>query len=223
MPTKNVKLYDLSRTIRHGAPAYPKMGCPSINRLCSLPMEGFNAESLSMSTHTATHVDAPRHFFDEGPSVSCLPLEAFMGPGLFVDLRGRVQPDEAIDAAKLEPLVCGLEPGDFALLNTGWGPKRGFNVDYLKRWPYLDEGGARLLLELKVKAVGIDSLSLGGFGSREKARPCHEILLGAGILIIEEVFFPDEVMDGRKRLVSAFPLKIDGASASPVRLVAYDG
>jgi kynurenine formamidase len=185
-------------------------------------MEGFNAETLTISSHAATHLDAPNHFFDEAPSASDLPLEACLGPASFVDLRGAVVADEPIDLKILALLAESLEPGDFALLNTGWGAKRGFNDDYLKRWPYLDGDGARLLLSKGVKAVGVDAMSLGGYGSREKARPCHEILLGAGVLIFEEVFFPEEVMDGRKRLVSGFPLKLEGGSASPVRLVAYD-
>ena len=92
----------------------------------------------------------------------------------------------------------------------------------MRKWPYVDGPAATFFRDKGVKAVGIDSISLGGYGSKEKAQPCHEILLGAGILIIEEVFFPDEVMDGKKRPVSAFPLKIVQGSASPIRLVAYD-
>jgi kynurenine formamidase len=92
----------------------------------------------------------------------------------------------------------------------------------MRRWPYLDGPAAGFLRDRGVKAVGIDAMSLGGYGAREKAQPCHEILLSAGILIIEEVFFPEEIMDGKKRVVSAFPLKLEAGSASPVRLVAYD-
>jgi kynurenine formamidase len=167
-------------------------------------------------------VDTPEHFYDGAGDSATIALERCWGPGLFVDVRGQVGPDEPVGLRLLEPWLERVEEGDFVLVNTGWCLRRGFEADYMRAWPYLDGEGAAALRDRKVKAVGIDSLSLGGNGSKEKARPCHEILLGAGILILEEVFFPEEVMDGKKRPVSAFPLKIAGGSASPVRLVAYD-
>ena len=222
MDISRVKLHDLSQTIHHGCPAYPRLGTPQITRTSYRVREGFNAETMTISTHTVTHVDTPEHFFDGTGDAAELPLERCWGDALFVDLRGKVGADQPIGTELLAPWLGRVEEGDFVLINTGWNRHRGFEAEYLKKWPWLDGPGAEALKNLKVKAVGIDGLSLGGHGSVEKARPCHEILLGAGILILEEVFFPEEVMDGRKRPVSAFPLKIAGGSASPVRLVAYD-
>ena len=39
-----------------------------------------NVSTLHMSAHAGTHVDAPRHFFDEGPGTEALPLEMLMRP-----------------------------------------------------------------------------------------------------------------------------------------------
>ncbi|MDR1656982.1 MAG: cyclase family protein [Deltaproteobacteria bacterium] len=222
MDLSKVKLFDLSQPIYHGCPAYPKLGTPQITRTSYRVREGFNAETLTVSTHLVTHVDTPEHFYDGTGDSASLPLKNFWGAGVFIDLRGKVGADEPIGPALLGPWLDQIEPGDFVLINTGWHLKRSFEEDYLKKWPYLDGEGALALKNLGVAAVGIDSLSLGGYGSKEKARPCHEILLGAGILILEEVCFPESVMDGKKRPVSAFPLKIVGGSASPVRVVAYD-
>ncbi|MDR2443434.1 MAG: cyclase family protein [Deltaproteobacteria bacterium] len=222
MDISKVKLYDLSLTIYHGCPAYPRMPVPQITRTSHRVREGYNAETMVVSSHLVTHVDTPDHFYDGAGDCVSLPLERFWGRGVFVDLREKIGPDEPIGPELLAPWLTEIQEGDFVLINTGWNQRRGFEEDYLKKWPYLDGPGAQALKDLKVKAVGIDALSLGGHGSREKARPCHEILLGAGILVIEEVNFPQEVMDGKKRLVSAFPLKIAGGSASPVRIVAYD-
>ena len=222
MDIGKIKLYDLSQEICHGGPVYPRLPVPQITRTSYRVRDGYNAETMTVSTHLVTHVDTPEHFFDGAGNAATLPLERCWGPGVFVDARGKVGPDEPVTLALLEPWLGKIDEGDFVLINTGWCLRRGFEADYMKAWPYLDGEGAAALKDKKVKAVGIDSMSLGGHGSKEKARPCHEILLGAGILILEEVFFPEEVMDGKKRPVSAFPLKIAGASASPVRLVAYD-
>jgi kynurenine formamidase len=222
MDPAKVRLFDLSQTIYHGCPAYPRMPVTQVTRTSFVAREGYNAETLNVSTHLVTHVDMPDHFYEGTGDAATYPLERFWGPGLFVDLRGKVGADQSFGLGLLAPWLDRVEAGDFVLINTGWCHLRGFGADYMRLWPYLDGEAAAALKDKGVKAVGIDGMSLGGNGSKEKARPCHEILLGAGILIIEEVFFPEEVMDGRKRLVSAFPLKIAGASGSPVRLVAYD-
>ncbi|MDR2302870.1 MAG: cyclase family protein [Deltaproteobacteria bacterium] len=222
MDPKKIKLFDMSLSIYHGCPSYPKLGTPAVTRTCYRNREGFNAERLEICTHVCTHVDTPEHFFDDAGDGVTLPLERFWGPGAILDLRGRVVADQGIGLELVRPFGDMIEAGDFVLINTGWNKKRGFSVEYMRKWPWLDGAASEFFRDKGVKAVGIDSISLGGYGSREKAQVCHEVLLGAGILIIEEVFFPDEVMDGKKRLVSAFPLKIVKGSASPIRLVAYE-
>jgi kynurenine formamidase len=221
MDVKKIRLFDMSLPIYHGCPAYPRLGPPVITRTSHRSREGFNAVHLDMSDHTCTHVDTPEHFYDgTGDGVS-LPLERFWGPGAILDFRGRIQADQGIGLEDVRVFDGQVEEGDFVLINTGWNEKRGFSVEYMRKWPYIDGPAAVFFRDKKVKAVGIDTMSLGGY-SKEKAQPCHEILLGAGILILEEVYFPDEVMDGKKRVVSAFPLKLVNGTASPVRLVAYD-
>ena len=78
------------------------------------------------------------------------------------------------------------------------------------------------MAEAGVRAVGTDTLSLGGWGAPEKGCPCHLVLLKNDIVIIEEINYPEAVMDGKKRFVTAFPLLLKGGSGCPVRVVAYD-
>jgi kynurenine formamidase len=219
-PTK-VKLYDLSLKIYHGCPAYPRLGTPSVTRTSYRARDGFNAEHLNMCAHTCTHVDMPEHFYAGTGDSASLPLERFWGPAAILNYGGETGEDQAIGLDMIKRYDSSIEAGDFVLIRTGWNSRRGFGADYLKAWPYIDGPAAEFLRDKGVKGVGIDTMSLGGY-SKEKAQPCHEILLSAGILIIEEVFFPEEILDGKKRLISAFPLKIESGTASPVRLVAYD-
>ncbi|MDR3135704.1 MAG: cyclase family protein [Deltaproteobacteria bacterium] len=222
MDLKNTRLIDMSLALYHGCPSYPRLGTPVVTRTFYRARDGFNAEQLEISTHCGTHVDTPEHFYDGTGDPVSLPLERFWGLAAILDFRGKAGADKAIGLEEVRAFDKLIEPGDFVLINTGWNAKRGFNVEYLRKWPYIDGPASTYFKDKGAKAVGIDSPSLGGYGTKEKAQPCHEILLGAGILILEEVFFPDEVMDGKKRPVSAFPLKLAGSSASPVRLVAYD-
>ena len=39
-----------------------------------------------MSAHTGTHVDAPRHFFDDAAGVDALPLELLIGRARVIEV-----------------------------------------------------------------------------------------------------------------------------------------
>ena len=55
----------------------------------------------------------------------------------------------------------------------------------------VDPSGAKWLVERKARGVGIDHYSIGGSGPDNAVT--HEILLGNGIWIVEELSFPAEV------------------------------
>ena len=215
------KIYDLSQPLFHNCPGWAQYPSTHITRDFHVPVDGFNSEMMHMNTHTGTHLDAPFHFFQDGKTIDQIPLDAFAGPGLFCDLRYK-EPDTPITAKDVEPFMPRVEAGDWVILNTGMGKKRGFNKEYLLGWAYLDGEAAELLAGAKIKGVGIDALSLGGWGSPEKGRPCHEALLGKGILILEDLLISDELMDGKKRLISCFPLLMPGCGGAPARAVAYE-
>ena len=217
----NVRLYDLSQPIYHNCPEWPDNPMTQVSREQRTVKDGFNAETLTLNTHTATHIDTPFHFLDDGATVDKMPLDAFAGYATFIDLRHK-EADSPITADDIAPFAETIQEDDIVILNTGWGQKREFTKAYLFEWPYLDKSGAELLLKARVKGVGIDGMSLGGWGSAEKGRPCHEVLLGAGLFIVEALRIPDEAMDGKRRWFSAFPLLLNDCGGSPVRAVLYD-
>ena len=215
------RLWDLSQPVAHGGPAWPEYDPPSVLRNYRRAAEGFNAETLTLNTHTGTHVDVPFHFDEDAPAIEQVPLSAFAAPAVFLDLRESVRAGEAIEAAQLEPLAGELQEGDIAVLVTGWGQRRGLTEEYLKRWPYLGGGGAELLLSRGVGGVGIDALSIGGFGGPERGEPSHVTLLGAGRIVIEELRVPDALL-GRRLFLSAFPVLLEGCGGAWTRAVAWE-
>ncbi|GHV50033.1 cyclase [Deltaproteobacteria bacterium] len=218
---KTPKLYDLTQPLYHNSPGWPDHDLPVVTKAHRIIPHGFNQERLSFLNHSGTHVDAPGHFLADGKTVDKIALDTFAGPGVFLDLRP-LEPDTPITAAMLKPFLPRIAPGDMVLLNTGWFAKRGFTDEYLRKWPYLDGSGAKLLADAEVKAVGIDGLSMGGYGTAEKAVPCHQILLSKEVLLIEELYFPEAVMDGKKRYITAFPLLTPGCNGGPARVIAHE-
>lgn len=220
-PIRTEKVWDLSQPISHDGPAWPEYDPPTITHDYRRAAEGFNAETLRLNTHTGTHVDVPFHFDDGGPTIDRMPLAAFAGPAAFLDLRGTVEPSEAIGSEQLAGPLDLLRDGDFAVLVTGWGERRGNNEEFLKRWPYLGGEGAQLLLERGVAGVGIDALSIGGWGGPEVGEPSHVALLGAGKVIVEDMRIPEELV-GRRCFLSAFPVLLEGCGGAWARAVAWE-
>jgi kynurenine formamidase len=215
------RMWDLSQPVAHDGPCWPGQTPPAIRHDQRRAVTGFNVETIEMTDHTGTHVDAPFHHDDAGATIDRLPIERFAGPALFMDLREQVEPAIEIGPPQLESWLGELRPGDFAILVTGWGDKRGVTEEFLKRWPYLGGDGARLLLDHGVAGVGIDALSLGGWGGPEKAAPAHEALLGPGKPIFEELHIPDELA-GRRAFLAAFPILLVGCGGAPARAVAWE-
>lgn len=215
------QMWDLSQPVAHGGPAWAAYDPPLVTRNYRRAAEGFNAETVTLNTHTGTHVDVPFHFDDSGATIDQMPLSAFAAPAVFMDLRDRVKGGEAIGPAQLDPLPDLLAAGDIAVLVTGWGQRRALTEEYLKGWPYLDGPGAQLLVEHGVSGVGIDALSIGGWGGPEKGAPCHIALLGSGKVIIEELLIPDELV-GRRCLLTAFPVLLQGCGGAWTRAVAWE-
>lgn len=215
------RMWDLSQPVAHGGPAWVAYEPPVVTRNYRRTAEGFNAETVTLNTHTGTHVDVPYHFDDGGATIDQMPLSAFAAPAVFIDLRSRVKRGQAIGPDQLDPLPDRLEVGDIAVLVTGGGQRRALTEEFLKGWPYLDGCGARLLIDHGVSGVGIDALSIGGWGGPEKGEPSHITLLGSGKVIIEELRIPEELL-GRRCFLTAFPVLLEGCGGAWTRAVAWE-
>jgi kynurenine formamidase len=87
--------------------------------------------------------------------------------------------------------------------------------------PYLTGDGAAWIVERKPVGVAIDHFSIGGRGTPEKVLPSHRELLGAGVWIVEEALFPEELLDSAWQIV-ALPWRIVGVSGAPTRMIAIE-
>src|SRR6266851_437248 len=204
------RLLDVSVLLAAGVPAYPGNPPFEMTPVKRIADGGSSNNSrLVMGTHTGTHVDAPRHFFDDKPGVDGLALELLIGRARVIDLPHRGGITEAhLGAAGLrEDLRVLLKTPNSAL----WNLTDGFHPDYT----YLTEGGARFLVVQGGKVVGVDYLSVEQF--KKAGAPAHHRLLGNGVIIIEGLNLSD-VEAGQYELY-CLPLRIAGADGAPARVV----
>jgi arylformamidase len=210
-----MRFFDLSQPLFDGCPnchVHPPVRLP---RTADHPADGWRMEEFHMASHTGTHLDAPLHKMAGGASIDTYPLETFCGEQVIVDLT-HLMAGHPIGPADLE--VAGACAGKILLLNTGWGHKRAKTEEWIHRSPWLSPAGAEWVVSHGVSAVGIDHFSIGGTGE-ENART-HEILLGNGVWVIEELCFREgwrEFAEGASFL--ALPLLVPGFSGSPCRAV----
>ncbi|MDR2521198.1 MAG: cyclase family protein [Spirochaetaceae bacterium] len=213
-----MKYHDMSVALYHNCPAWPERALPEFSRCAVHGVDGVMCERVVMDTHTGTHLDAPLHFFPDGISIDKMPLEAFCGRAHLVDLLG-IAPRAPIGPDELRSGTRDVGQGDIVLLRTGWTRRRGYSPEYYHDWPYLSKDGALFLLKKKIKGAGIDAMSMGGW-YENTGRPCHEVLLGAGVWLVEELFFPEELMRHKTCQFTAVPLKLQDFGGSPTRAFA---
>ncbi len=216
------RILDLSMPLSDGTPNCPVHPPVSLPVVADHPADGWRMEEFHMASHTGTHLDAPLHKIAGGKSIDQIPLDAFIGIPVGLDFRDRVSASTPIDSSLLESACAGLELGDrIVLLETGWGRKRAATHEWLYQSPYLAPSGARWLVDRGIRAIGIDHFSIGGMDEVENTRT-HEILLSAGVWVIEEVSFPDGWLEFAKdAFFQALPLHLPGFSGSPCRAILF--
>lgn len=169
-----------------------------------------NITRLDLGAHSATHVDAPLHFLEDGDAADSLPLEAMIGPAEIVD--GTAIEEGPIDEAALRGLE--IPEGTERLLLKTRNSRLWASEEFTRDFVRLDGSGARYVIELGVRLVGIDYLSIGDADA-------HRELLSRGVVALEGLNL-GEVEPGRYELV-CLPLKIVGSDGAPARVVLIRG
>jgi arylformamidase len=161
-----------------------------------------------MSAHAGTHVDAPRHFFDDGPGVEGLALEMLMGRTRVVEItsRGGIGADELADLDLSEDVRVLFKTANSRL----WASPE-FHKDYVG----VTASGAEHLIAHGIKVVGIDYLTVEEF--KKPGAPAHRTLLGGGAIIIEGLNLRD-VEPGIYDMI-CLPLRVVGADGAPARVL----
>ncbi len=208
---------------------------------------GSNVERIEMTAHVGTHIDALGHFskgdklYNGNPAgdvvtdwgLDRLGIEhapPMITRAVLFDLGGAghlapgqtVTPDDLRRAADTGGFR--VEPGDVALIRTGWGQYYGVdNVRYIQGEPGIDVPAARWLIEQGVAAIGADNMAVEVLPNPDKglAMPVHQYALAeCGVYLIENLAL-EELAAARiyAGCLVLLATKIRGATGAPVRPV----
>ena len=209
-----MRIYDVSVPISARTPTYPGDPGIDIRQWLSLAAgDVANVSAISFGAHTGTHVDAPAHFIKDAPKLQSMDLNTLIGEVQVIDITNEVM---AIEESHLQnSFKAGTQRVLFKTRNSDfWSEADGqFQSDYT----YITPAAARKLVDLGVRLVGIDYLSVERFASQ--SFETHEILLSNGVVIIEGLDL-SQVPAGAYELI-CLPLKIvDGSGdGAPARVI----
>jgi len=200
--------------------------------------EGWAVETLKISTHNGTHVDAPWHYHstmnhgERAITIDEVPLEWCFGPGVKLDFREK--PDgHVVSAAEIEEeldrIGHTLKPLDIVVVNTAAGARYGKD-DFLLKGCGMGRAATNYLTSKGVRMCGTDAWSWDApfahtaqayakSGDASIIWEGHRAGMDQGYCQIEKMTNLDQIPP-TGFLVSAFPFKIKGASAGFTRAVA---
>lgn len=213
-----MKIIDLTHTIEPGMPVYPGTEPPVIRRANTIETDGFLEHQITMFSHTGTHIDAPSHILKNGQTLDAYNAEYFIGTGYILDARNGTRRE--ITRELLVQHGAVIEESDYLLINTGWSKHWGGDT-YFSGYPVLDPDAAVWLTEHnRLRGIGIDAISFDSETGNDF--PVHNILLGAGKLLIENLTNLVNLGQNKFRFI-CLPLKTQQADGAPVRAVALIG
>ncbi len=207
---------------------------------------GWATETLTLNTHSGTHMDAPWHYAPiqdrevgerRAMTIDEIPLEWCVGPLVVLDCTdkpdGYVMQPQDLDA-KLSAIDHSLRPGDIVCVHTT-APKYFGTPDYLGHGAGVGKAGTLHLLHQGVHVVGTDAWSWDApfaitgekwKNSLREKKPNTSIIWEGHFAGIERGYCQLEKLANLDKVpptgatIYCFPVKISRASAGWVRAVA---
>lgn len=202
---------DLSVPVRNGMVHWPSDPPFHLERVAEFAKgDCMTLSRMSLSVHTGTHMDAPLHFVGDGAGMDEMPLDATVGEARVIEIRDQ----ESVKRGDLEQ--AGIRAGERILLKTR-NSETAWRTDvFEKDFIYISLEAAEFLAAARIKSVGVDYLSVGGF--YKDGPEIHRALLGAGIWVIEGLDL-SSLRAGAYELI-CLPMKLAGADGAPARAIA---
>jgi arylformamidase len=167
-----------------------------------------NLSAVTTSPHVGTHADAPLHVRDDTAASDQLPLRAFIGAAVVLDVKGR---SGELDREALRAAGLGVTPQRL-LLKTERSIATG---EFPEAWPALSDACAASLVAEGLLLLGVDCPSVDLRDSKKLL--VHHALFNGGAYILENLDL-SPVVAGPYDLMAA-PVKYGGLDAAPVRAV----
>lgn len=210
-----MKIHDISIPITPSMPVWPGDPPVDLRQVSGISSgDSANVSRITMGVHCGTHIDAPKHFIDDGKTIDQIPWKKLIGKVLVIEIDSteNVISDRVL---KMYPKRSLLESASKVLFRTRnsllWAEyPHTFREDYVG----IDTSGAAYLSQLNLDLIGIDYLSIAPY--QETLQP-HQILLTGETVLLEGLNLSN-VEAGFYDLY-CLPLNLPGCEGSPARAI----
>ena len=211
-----MKVVDLTLEITSDMITFPGYPRPTFTQWSKFDIQGYISEIMFLSTHTGTHMDAPFHFNPNGQTIDQVEVNRYICINAILikiqkNANEMITSDDIAHNKKYE-----IKEKDTVVFSTGWEKQIKQKDNYITNNPGLSKDAAEYLVEKKVNAVGIDCPSIDIGANSELI--AHKTLLSNEVLVIENLRNLYEFTNGKFTLLVT-PLKLAGASGSPIRAI----
>lgn len=184
-----------------------------------LEVDGWNATTLTLYSHSGTHMDAPRHFLPTGATLDQQDLSACVGRATIVDI-APAAPRQLTTVEDLGALVDSIQPGARLLFRTDWHKRYG-TPEYRNELPRISLELAEWLVARRVALIGVEPPSVADVNNSKELTEVHQALFRGNVLIVEGLANLDRITTSTCEFI-ALPMKITGGDGSPVRAIAIE-
>ncbi len=168
----------------------------------------FANEKMTAFGHLGTHFDGMNITFD---------LANCKRPGVVLDVSTVTGRDIKIDDIDTDRIAAGL----FVLFYTGFSDTEEYGTEhYFTKHPQLSHRLIQCLLDKQVAMIGIDA---AGIRRGEEHTPTDQVCADRGVFVVENIADLSSLISaaGNKPFtVYTFPVKFEGMSGLPCRIVA---
>jgi kynurenine formamidase len=214
-----MKIVDLTLEITSDMITFPGYPMPTFIKWSKFDTQGYMSEVVFLSTHTGTHMDAPFHFNPNGQTIDQVEINRYIcNNAILIKIQKNanemITSDDITRNSKYE-----IKEKDTVVFSTGWEKQIKQKDNYIRNNPGLSKDAAEYLVEKNVNAIGIDcpSIDIGV----DSGLIAHKMLLSNEILVIENLCNLYKFMNGKFTLLVT-PLKLAGASGSPIRAIGIE-
>ena len=207
-----MEIYDISIPLNDETPVWEGDRGVSISHPESITEgDDFNVSRMEMGVHAGTHIDAPKHLFDDGYTVDQIDLKHLIGPVQVLEIPENIS---IIEPRHLEDHGYQREVKRILLKTANSNYWLSDPFSFHKEFAAINKECAEMFAKDEFFLVGIDYFSISPFSN---LKPPHEILLKSRITILENANL-SEIDAGIYNLI-CLPMRITDTDGSPVRAV----
>jgi kynurenine formamidase len=225
-------IVDLTHAVGPATPNYEATREPVFHArtLDTVEKNGYFLREITLPEHFGTHIDAPAHFAQGLWTVEQIPTERLVVPLVVIDVRKEATANADYqlsidDIAGWEKAHGQIPQGSVVIARTGWESRWKSAQDYrnadakgVLHFPGYSEQAARFLVQGRnTIGLGIDTLSVDYGPSKDY--PVHKYTLSHSLYHLENVANLASAPESGATVVVA-PMKLEGGSGGPVRILA---